>query len=497
MASDVPGAQAGTRRDGLLAAGCVSAALVASALPLILLGVNRGRAAFDALRYHLPEIRDLVTQTGGFDLSNPLTATTPGYHLAVASLARILPGFGEDAELGFRLLSLAVGVVLVASLGWWLGRRLGAARGSLLALPFALSPYVVASAAWNLPDDLAWLGVLLVLVLALRASDSPARWMLVGLVTLPLVLTRQIHLWSAAVVWTAAWFGAAEPELSSRSLLGADLRARLARLGAALAGTLPAFLAIAWFYREWGGLTPSRFQGDHQGPNLATPAFVLTQFAILGVFFAGWLWPTVRGLGRRGWAFVAAAALVGLVLAAVPETTYDTDSGRFGGWWALAKLGPEIAGRSSPALLGLAPMGGAVVAVSLLGLPVRARLVLLAALAGFLAAQSSTSNSWQRYHEPLVLMWLALGVALARGGPGSEAALSGPVARVWRWVGPILLSALLGGLGVRAVMTGGAVEPGPPSPEHWSPDDPWSGTELGADWDVGVVDGEQTRVGAP
>ncbi|MEL6330020.1 MAG: hypothetical protein AAFR38_10175, partial [Planctomycetota bacterium] len=62
MASDVPGAQAGTRRDGLLAAGCVSAALVASALPLILLGVNRGRAAFDALRYHLPEIRDLVTQ---------------------------------------------------------------------------------------------------------------------------------------------------------------------------------------------------------------------------------------------------------------------------------------------------------------------------------------------------------------------------------------------------------------------------------------------------
>jgi len=68
----------------------------------------RGRGAFDQLNYHEQVIRRFVEQWPAPDLSDYLSATTPGYHLALAAFAEYagesavalrLAGEREDADL--------------------------------------------------------------------------------------------------------------------------------------------------------------------------------------------------------------------------------------------------------------------------------------------------------------------------------------------------------------------------------------------------------------
>jgi hypothetical protein len=60
----------------------------------------------------------------------------------------------------------------------------------------------------------------------------------------------------------------------------------------------------------------------------------------------------------------------------------------------------------------LSPLGAALLTASFLGLPVRTRAIFSAAIIAFIVASSATFFSWQRYHEPFVLLSLAMISAL-------------------------------------------------------------------------------------
>jgi hypothetical protein len=158
------------------------------------------------------------------------------------------------------------------------------------------------------------------------------------------------------------------------------------------------------------------------------------------------MWPGVVRLVRTP-TVLAGVLLLAVLVTILPETTYAVEEGRKSGLWNLVKAAPVIGGHTSIVLLVLAPAGAAGIAALLASVPARRGWVYLAAFVGFVAAQTLSPQLWQRYHEPFILVMLTLmsADALRPGGPAW--------ARAWRWAGPIVLAAMLGGLSAYTVAT--------------------------------------------
>lgn len=418
-----------------------------AAIPLATSGSLAGRPGFDQFNYHEPMIREMARTWPRADVGNGLSATTPLYHWLLAGVARFI----SDSTAVLQLVAAGFTAALLALLV----RAVVAARPDrplaalLLAAPFAASLYVFPSGVWLLPDNAGWLGVLAVWLLALRHDWTTRHAIVAALVLALLALTRQIHIWTAAPIWAAAWLGRRSDadDAGGAFLPWAQLLApspdRVRRILLAGALTLPAFAVVAGFVALWGGLTVPRFQGFYRGIGPAVPAFTLTLLAGYSVFYAGWLIPgLVETLRRRGVAMVVAAA-IGLVVAVIPQTTYSIADGRFAGLWNLARGLPVIADRSPLFLVG-APIGAAVLVLWLASLSLRDRVVMLTAIVAFTAAQTTSSQVWQRYQEPMLLMFVILAATRSRSARRDDAIPRW--CRAWMVAGPALLAVLFASL---------------------------------------------------
>jgi hypothetical protein len=446
----------------------------------ILSGRIPNRIFYDQELYHRPAINQFVAQWPNFDFWHYLSATTPGFHLLMAVVAKFI----SPAIVVLQTVALLITVALVGVLGWAVGGRARPALAVALALPFLFSPYVVGSGVWLLPDNLGWLGVLCILLIALRPRPS-IRWMLAGgAVLLALVFVRQIHAWTAGLIWAAAWLGAskgargpADVDASGESTTVASAlfqspKQRIPLAGLSLLATLPALALLALFIRYWGGPVPPVFQEQYHRISPAAIVYVPALFGVWGVFFAAtWLphllrfWCTQRTL-------LLAVMLLSLLVAIVIPTN-DFEAAKHTGLWGLAERFPTI-GHTSPLLVALALLGAKTLAGLLFAIPVRQRLIFLAAVAGFSAANVANNDLFQRYIDPFALMLLALMCASAR--PAGSARLQA--------AGPVLLAVILAALSVRGVVARDAggnptyahINDPPPPPrgksQYDDPDDP-------------------------
>lgn len=421
---------------------------LAAAVPLMVVNLRRGRGQFDQEVFHAKVIARFVHDWPRVDLSDYLSATTPGYHLVMAAVSKV----GLDSLLAMKFVSSIFTIALLWLLERAVRRRLEAherATGQptprwlplALVAPVVGSMYVFIPGVWLQPDNAGWLGVLVMLLIALRERFDRVS-LIAGCATLTLLVwTRQSHVWAAGLLWVAAWLGSG-PGAPPIALL---TRARIARTVLALVASLPAIASLAYFYKLWGGLTPPSFHKQHAaGFNFATPAFALALIAIFSHFFLAWLAPGLAALGKsiRGRVVMAAAVAAGLLLAVLPETTYVYEARSTGLWnviKALDQRGVVLGGRTSPLMVALAPLGALCVAAWLAHLVsaqrVREAWIMGLGLAGFIAAQTANTNAWQRYLEPMLLIVMALMAAM----------LPRPVVR-WAWMGPALLGLLLGAL---------------------------------------------------
>ncbi len=471
-------------RLGLLV-GLALAVVLAFALPLILAGNVSGRGGFDQFYFHEPTTRGFLLDWPHPRLAEYMSATTPGYHLVLALAARTL---GDDlatlrlVSLGFSVAWLALAAGAVAVLSRPSGTP-GLSRPGLplreavaILLPLLSSIYVLFPAAWLQPDNAGWLLVLGVLLLALRPRFGLGFAAAGGTLLLALVLVRQSHVWAAGPLLAAAWLGARGADLTA---LGAgrvqDLLTRLpARVSRSLivaAAILPAFAAILYFSSLWGGLTPPHFHNQYpQSHNAAAPAFVLSLLGIYSVFFAGYLLPHAREIVAKRWWLLPAAALVGVALAVVPDTTYLWET-RSSGLWNIVKVAPVVPPHTSVVLLVFSPLGAAAAVTWVLPLAPRPRWIMIAALVAFTVAQTVNPLAWQRYVEPFFLMLLPIMVCLlprplvprlSEPRAALVPRLSEPRVGAWpfidrllpaaRLLGPLALAALLALLTVRAVL---------------------------------------------
>jgi hypothetical protein len=406
-----PGAVRPAVRAALVAGGLCLAIL----LPLILAGYDHGRGAADQRLYHLPTILHFADQLPRPDLRDYQSATTPGYHLALAAVARWISSKPVVLRLAGSLCTLG----LVLLLAGHLGARAGAAWGVLLTLPLLVSPYVVAAGAWVLPDNAGWLGVLAALLLALSPRRSARWYALTAVVVVLLVLVRQSQIWVLL------------PVLAGGTLLDDNRRRGL--VGALLAG-VPAVAVTAAFILHWGGTTPPGFQGQYAGAHPVCTTMLLMLAGGAGLFFL----PLLAGRVPTGWVSAAiVGAVIGLLAGVLPETSYSYADGRYSGVWNIIRHLPVVAQRS-PVVILLATLGGGLLGVWTAALG-RWGTVWLTAWIGLAAATSYGSPPWQRYFEPLVLMLWALAAAQVLSLPAGGRV---PVPR-WAWMGPAVLSLLL------------------------------------------------------
>ncbi|MEM7623011.1 MAG: hypothetical protein AAF235_07380, partial [Planctomycetota bacterium] len=354
------------------------------AIPLIVTQHDRSRGRFDQINYHQPAVLRFAESLPFPDLSDSLTATTPGYHLVLAVVARSV----SDGAVVLQAAGAMITAALLALLAWTASRTTGPVMATLLTFTLASSLYVFSAGVFLLPDNAAWLGVLAVLLLSLGRGGT-RMYVAAGAVFTALVMTRQSHAWAAAPIWAAALVGtSSRPDaMNPRAVLG-RVPTRIVPIALAIVATLPGFVLLAAFARLWGGLAPPFFQGVVQGANPAVPAIILTQFAIIGVFHVGFWGPGVIGFIRSGprpaLLLFLAAGVAGLAASVLPETTYSVEAGRWSGVWNVVDHVPQLFGRTSPVVV-LGSVGGAWVLVAwLVSITARDRWIWLAAIAGFI-----------------------------------------------------------------------------------------------------------------
>lgn len=410
------------RRRTLIAALLLGTIWFAAPLAIILADAADQRSAGDQNNYHLRVIEQFASQAPRVDLTNYESTTTPGFHLIFATAHRYL---GLDVQ-AMRILNAALSAGLIMTLFWWIRRRTPPVDAVLLTLPFAASLYVVSSAAWLVPDNLGWWGVLAAMTLAWR--PQPARFSNLALICVALLLlvfVRQVHIWVAALLWLSAWLPMSTPSRASgphlREIIPTDEHRAgrsIQRAGASLLATLPAFALLALFIAIWGGLTPPMFQSGGEGisvtgPNPAVPATALTIVGGVGIFFSGYLFPLHRWRSRKTLAILAAAAAAGFLLAVFPLTDFSRDEGRWSGVYNIVARFPAPGGRS-PLIIGGSTLGALVIAAWTLRLPTRDAWLFLGMWIAYIAAQTAGSLAWQRYYEPFALMAMAFAAARLR-----------------------------------------------------------------------------------
>ncbi|MDB5326253.1 MAG: hypothetical protein JWM57_1822 [Phycisphaerales bacterium] len=381
--------------------GAVAAFGLVVALIALAAGVGAGnyRVQFDQDAFHLPTVRQFQRQWPHVDLHDYAVATSPGYHLLMAAIAVYV----RDSLVLMRCVGAVFGFGLVGLAAWGTSRRSAA-----LALPLAMSVYVLTSTVWLLPENAAWMLVAAGLLLALHACGARLFWLSAIVLTL-LVFVRHSHIWMVGVFVVAA--------LTEETPEG-RLRLRLSppRLLATFAAALPPVAVLLWLISIWHGLSPLSFQPGVKtdlfqalpvgGFAPGAPAMMLAVLGAFGVLLLPWLWPAGRA---RGIALLG--GVIGFLLGVLPASSYNFPLRRSGFWAIIQKLHQLVFFDRSLIFIAGATLGGVVAAVALARLKPRDRLIFAAALAGLTAVQMTQVYLWQRYYEPFVLLWLGLAAA--------------------------------------------------------------------------------------
>lgn len=464
MPSESPGPP---RPRPLAVLGALAAVFLALAMPTIVLsqrlfdrGVEiPGSQPFDEVNYHMPVVVTMAREWPDVDLVHYRSATSPGYHLALAAVSR---GAGPS-ELRLRVINALLSLGLVLVIAWPMARTGPPLFAFFAGSCLVASSYVFGGAAYLTTDNAAMLFVALALMPCVFGrgfgSLGASGWrapgvgalLLAGVFAALAVGVRQIHVWLAAPIGLAGLVasGLLPLPLGLRREAAAAPTGRSAMplVAGALAAAMP-FALLAYFVSIWGGIMPPAYRDLHgKSFNPALPALALATVGLLGVCFVPVAAPALRH--RRAVAPVALGALVGLATALVP-TAFNPDAGRHNGWlWQAVAKFPSVADRSL-LILALAPLGGAILGALWRAAADRGRAahasMLLLAMAAWAAAHSANAQAWLRYVEPMVLLALVWLAALAAAP--SASGIAGPGARASRlaFLGPALLAAALGGM---------------------------------------------------
>ena len=399
------------------------------ALPLIITDYEAGRAFNDQELYHYPTIEHFKHSC---DISDYPSATTPGYHLLLAPIARLTP----DSKVTLKLVSSLLTALLFATLASIIVRKLGCLDVVACLLPAMTSIYLFPSGVWLLPDNLAWLTVLCVLFFATRSPIRFWPYLVSGFALSCAVLVRQANIWLACVILVRGLFCC---------LHAPSLRNRIGHLSGSIFSTFPAFVLLGFFIWRWGALVPPSFVSRHQVVNPAVPAFFLAVFFLYSVFYIPYCAHVLKELihERGALLLILFGFIVGLVLSLVTQTDYNWVEGRASGLWNVVRIAPVIYHRSLLICI-MSSLGGATAVGLVLLTKGLTRWTILTAIPVFVMSQMANHFAFERYFAGFIFIILFLIIGDIRMKPQAKRSYFPPVF-------PLILAAfnlvvLVGGL---------------------------------------------------
>ncbi len=435
----------------------LAAAVIVLTFPVILSGRGGTSEAFDQDRYHLAVIETMADTWPIVDVVHYKSATGPAYHYVLAGVRRYL----TDSKRVLQSINMLLSAGLIAAVFLFAARLAGPWPAAAFVLPLLGSKYVISGAIWLTTDNVALLGVVIAVGGALLMPPSARRGVWCGLSAAAAVSIRQIHIWSISPLLALAVLVGPLRTLFPRvfrhdAILGDHCGSNTSRqpggswrraAAFAISAAIPAAV-LAAFVMAWGGLMPPQYRDLHSaGMNPSTYGFALALVGAFGVFYLPWTWSTLVErndatlcIRRQTVVIAGVATAAGVVVALIWPTAFNADAGRWGGpMWEAVRVTPAVADRSLLIVV-LSGIGAAVLALMVraankAGRGGSAMLLLLTGL-GFVLAQSFNSQAWQRYFEPVVLIWLIWLASLATppGGAGSP--------RLMGWVAALALATI-------------------------------------------------------
>jgi hypothetical protein len=353
----------------------------------------------DMNTFHIPQINSFIERPFNlFDYSPASSATTPGLHIVLGWLVRILGYQAVDEHvLPLRLANAMIGCLPVALTyaGAW---RQGGdpARAAALVAALAGSSYVIGSAAFVTTDNGA-LGFFALIVFLLNFYPNSRAWLAGAFAGL--IAWRQMYVPVAGAIGLSF----IRNQTISRIFNPRNIIHFALMVGPGL------FLLGIWLL-HWGGLVPPEFRTlNASGFRLAVALQALAMTGLLSALYLLLNYQLVYTFSRKELFYLI---LVGFLLSIIPwlltPTDLDEQSGRWGSLiWTVAAHTPAIA-KYSIAVLLLTWFG----IVTLLGALIHAykneyfpseTLCLICYFIGY----STQVLAFQRYVEPQILIFLA------------------------------------------------------------------------------------------
>ncbi|WP_419146705.1 hypothetical protein [Pseudoalteromonas 'SMAR'] len=360
-------------------------------LPLIILGFNQGRAFSDQQHFHMPTIIHFMKS---FDFSDYPAAMTPGYHMLIAIVGMIF----TPNEVVLKIAGSIFTALLLAVVAKMLSRTFGGLRATVLILPMIFSIYIFPSGVWLLPDNLAWLTVVVSISIATKPLLTKFDFITLGLLLVAAMLVRQPFLWLASLIWAVIIITIYEKEKTYFQA------AKYIFWG--VVTTLPAFILFYLFTSLWGGVVPPSFQGNHQSISYSSPAFFFSVFFSYSIFFIPLIIALYRDVQREcNWRWIFLGALMGFLLAVFPDTSYSRELGRFSGLWNLVQVFPAINEKSLLIIL-LSTLGGGCFAFMISTLSRRTGFILLSATLAFVTSLMFNKYVFERYVSGFIFIYI-------------------------------------------------------------------------------------------
>ena len=389
------------------------AALVLAVPFLVMVAVLRGMTVAlpifhgtDEFVYHYPTILRFSRELPFPDLHAYGAAQTPLFHLLMAYVGKAI-GYQLWR---LRLVEVLISYLLALAVYGLLTRRLAmdSPQATILALLFALSPYVFGQSFRLVTDNLA----LLFSVLALDRFEASRQNRALGpfLAGCALVgaamLTRQSTAFMLALAGLYALGGGVEPTPVDR--------------GVALGAIVLCAVPVGLLFLNWHGLIP--VGGDpascglcarHGASGISTRGLELqtTELALASIGLYGAILFAPLLLGRPLGELTAQlrGPLIGAALGAALLLVFPATPGPHaaGDIWKIAAKLPAIDGTSA-LLWVLVPLAGAVLWIRLPRGPQPWPAAVLAAT--FLVSTVAISYPWQKYTDPFALLILMLTV---------------------------------------------------------------------------------------
>jgi hypothetical protein len=384
-------------------------------IPLIL---KPGLDVFDSddeTNWHYPTILRFTDQIPHVDLADYPSATTPLYHLVMASVSLVC---GSNV-VGLRLVSSLISLACLLLVYGHFSRR-GPIPGALyFALLFFLSPYFIGPAVRLSTDNMA-LGLAILSILAMDIGQPDLRRsLLTNVLVLLTVLTRQLYAWLiGAYVFTV--------------FLGRRYRRSIADWATSLLPVLIPMAGGAFFVILWKGLAPPEFSVQHTALalNWDAPVYAVSLLGLYGSFFASWYFVLYKGGTGKVFAIVVPVVVAIVYLALHPVSGVYDKTTRGGALWLVASALPELFS-SSIVYWVLFPIGLFCTILMIRYLALRRDYVMSVCFVLWMMANMVNNQTIQKYYEPLILFFLGHAMVSLRSG------------KWYSWIGPCVLLAVL------------------------------------------------------